>query len=69
MEDQQDNPLLSILTTLILLTTHILQHQTKPHLQTTMTGPIMVPTGPTMGPIIPTMVSPTTLLLQNRQVY
>ena len=70
MEDQQRNPLLSILTT------PTLQYQTKPHLQTTMTGPTMVLTGPTlvltgptMVPIIQTMVLPTTLLLRNRQVY
>ena len=63
MEDQQANPLRSILTT------PTPQYQTKPHLQTTMTGPIMVPTGPTTGPIIQTMVTPTTPLLQNRQVY
>ena len=63
MEDQQRNPLLSILTT------PTLQYQTKPHLQTTMTGPTMVLTGPTMVPIIQTMALPTTLLLQNRQVY
>ena len=70
MEDQQGNPLLSILTT------PTLQYQTKPHLQTTMTGPTTVLTGPTMVligptmvPIIQTMALPTTLLPRNRQVY
>ena len=63
MEDQQDNLLRTILTT------PTLQYQTKPHLQTTMTGPTMVLTGPTMVPIIQIMALPTTLPLRNRQVY